>query len=134
MVAVIASGLWRSGAISATRAAAFGIAPPRPTPAAKRTSVNIGMRRDECGDERQHAKGDDAAKERGAAAGTIAEHAAQHAAEHHSEWRRRRRGGERRARQVPLTGQRWNGIREQLTVHPVEDDHARRRGDYEPRI
>jgi hypothetical protein len=43
MVIVTANGRRRSGTYSEASAAAFGIAPPRPRPAAKRSAVSIVM-------------------------------------------------------------------------------------------
>jgi len=41
IVSVTANGLWRSGTYSDDSAAAFGIAPPSPRPAKKRSAVSV---------------------------------------------------------------------------------------------
>ena len=126
MVKVMANGRCRRGTYSEASAAAFGIAPPSPSPARKRSDAEGPEAVDERGGGGEDAEDEDAADEREAAAHPIADEAGERAADHHADHAAGDNRPERAARHRPVAHHGRDGDAEQLVVDAVEDDRERR--------
>ena len=125
IVSVTAKGRCRRGTYSEASAAAFGMAPPRPRPARKRSTLNAAR---PFANEIANVSAAKAIMLKSSAVRRpirVAKHSADGAADHHAERTHGQRCRESATLQPPFLHQRRDCIAEQLVVDAIEDDRER---------